>query len=316
VNEYGVDSSARRGAKTAAVGIGRLTSRHRNATDRLLGDTGPAAQHKEVGPRSRRETRRFPHYWALWLSEGLGTALLVAVGCSLVVIDFGVGSPIVHALPSATLRRVLTGFFFGSVGGSIALSPVGKVSGAHINPVVTLAFWLRRTLRGRLAAGYVVAQCLGAMVGAAALRLWGPLGASIHYAATTPGAAGPLAAFLGETGATACLILGLFVMLGHRPLRRFTPALFPFLYALLVGVEAPLSGTSTNPARTLGPALIAGVWSGWWIYWIAPAAGTLLALAMLGVAAPITRWRVDIAKLYHFEHDPHGLLHRLEVRNR
>jgi aquaporin Z len=283
--------------------------------DWLGGVMQPLFPCEGVSPRAGRRTRQLPHYWALWISEGIGTALLVAVGCSLVVVDFGVGSPVVHALPSAALRRVLTGFLFGSVGGSIALSPVGKVSGAHINPVVTLAFWQRRTLAGRLALGYVVAQCVGAIVGAAALRIWGPLGASVHFAATVPGRAGPLAAFGGETGATACLILGLFLMLGHRSLRRFTPALFPFLYAALVGLEAPLSGTSTNPARTLGPGLVAGVWSGWWIYWVAPVVGTLLALGMLRAAAPITRWRVDIAKLYHFEHDPHGLLHRLESRD-
>lgn len=244
----------------------------------------------------------------------VGTGLLVAVGCSVVIADFGVGSPVAHWLPSAATRRVLTGFLFGIVGATIAVSRIGKVSGAHLNPIVTLAFWLRRTMAGRLALGYVAAQCVGAVLGALVLRLWGTMGASVHFAATVPGPAGRLAAFLGETGATACLVGGLFLLLGHRRLRPFTPALFPLLYAGLVGAEAPLSGTSTNPARSLGPSLVAGIWSSWWIYWIAPALGALIALGILRSLAPLTRWEVDIAKLYHFAHDPHGLLRRSPER--
>jgi aquaporin Z len=249
-------------------------------------------------------------FWALWGSELLGTALLVSIGCSVVIADFAVGSPVVHWLPSVVARRVVTGFLFGTVGGSIALSRIGKVSGAHLNPVVTLAFWTRRTMSGRLAVGYVVAQCVGGVLGAAALRLWGAMGASVDWAATVPGSRGILPAFLGEAGATACLIGGLFIMVGHRRLRRFTPGLFPLLYAALVGLEAPLSGTSTNPARSLGPSVIGGIWSSWWIYWLAPALGALAALGMLSALAPLTRWELTVAKVYHFAHDPHGLLRR------
>jgi aquaporin Z len=79
-------------------------------------------------------------YANLFLSEFIGTALLVALGVSFVILDFGTGSPIAMLLPDAGLWRLLTGFLFGAIGGSIAVSPVGKVSGAHINPVVILAF--------------------------------------------------------------------------------------------------------------------------------------------------------------------------------
>jgi aquaporin Z len=78
----------------------------------------------------------------------------------------------------------------------------------------------------------------------------------------------------------------------------------------MVWLEAPLSGTSTNPARSLGPALVSGEWSGWWAYWAGPLFGTVLA-------AVACRWlarRVEVAKLYHFDRDHHGLLRRAPRR--
>ena len=61
-------------------------------------------------------------------------------------------------IPNVKIRQMITGFLFGSVGASIALSPIGKVSGAHINPAVTMVFWLFRKLEGRLAITYILAQ--------------------------------------------------------------------------------------------------------------------------------------------------------------
>ncbi len=246
--------------------------------------------------------------WRLYLSECVGTLLLVAVGCSLVVLDFATGSPVVRALPSAAFRRALTGFLFGATGGSIALSPVGRVSGAHINPIVSLAFWRRGKLAPRIAAGYVAAQLVGAVLGALPLLLWGRWAASVRLAATVPGPSGPWIAVLGEVGATMCLVVGLFVFLGHRRLRRFTPGLFAPLYALLVWIEAPLSGTSTNPARSLGPALVGHTWTAWWVDWIGPLAGLALGLAILKLPR-LALLEEEVAKLYHFHWDPHGILH-------
>lgn len=261
---------------------------------------------KPSPPRSREGP---PHaVWRLYLSECVGTLLLVAVGCSLVVLDFAKGSPVVHALPSAAGRRALTGFLFGATGGSIALSPVGRVSGAHINPIVSLAFWRRGKLAPEIAVGYVAAQLVGAVLGALPLLLWGRWAASVHLAATMPGPAGPWVAVLGEVGATMCLVVGLFVFLGHRRLRRFTPGLFAPLYAFLVWAEAPLSGTSTNPARSLGPALVGHTWTAWWVDWIGPLAGLVLGLAILQLPR-LALLEEEVAKLYHFHWDPHGILH-------
>jgi aquaporin Z len=78
-----------------------------------------------------------------------------------------------------------------------------------------------------------------------------------------------------------------------------------------VPLEAPISGTSTNPARTFGPALISGRWEGWWIYWVGPLIGTLAAIAVCGSLAR----RIEVAKLYHFESDRRRLFHRMAASN-
>lgn len=248
--------------------------------------------------------------WTLFLSEFIGTALLVGVGLSFVILDFGANSPMVAILPDPGLRRLMTGFLFGSTGAAIAISPVGKTSGAHINPVVTLAFWMKGKMGAFHALGYVVAQFAGAVVGALPLLLWGHLGASVEFGATIPGSGYTfLQATLGEVITTIGLIGGLFLFLGHRRIRAYTPLLFPFLYAVMVYLEAPVSGTSTNPARTVGPAVIASDWRGWWVYLAGPILGTLVALA-IGQLSWLKRFEVEVAKIYHFEHDPHGVFRR------
>jgi aquaporin Z len=103
--------------------------------------------------------------WRLFLFELIGTAALVLVGLSLVILMFGTGTPVAQLIPSEGLRRLITGFFFGTTGACITLSSVGKVSGAHINPAVTLGFRLMGKLDLQTTVGYIVAQLTGAIVG-------------------------------------------------------------------------------------------------------------------------------------------------------
>ena len=250
-----------------------------------------------------------PVPWATYRAELIGTGILVAVGLSIVILSFGQGSPIIQLIPNAGLRRLITGFLFGCTGGLIAISPIGKESGAHINPAVTFGFWLMSKIRVNHAMGYVFAQILGAMLGALPLVAWGVMGRSIDFGATLPGTSYGIGwALIGEMLTTFILIFGLFFFLQHRYLRSFTPAIFPFLYAIMVFAEANVSGTSTNPARSFGPALISGNWHAWWVYWLGPFMGVLLAVGTYQITGRHLS-DITVAKLHHFEHDRYGIFH-------
>ena len=245
----------------------------------------------------------------LFLSELIGTGLLLLVGLSSVIFMFSESSPFVALVPSLTFRRVLNGFLFGCVGPALSLSPIGKISGAHINPIVTMGFWLMGKLTGRSAIGYVVAQLSGAVLGCVPLLLWGSMGRSMAYAVTLPGQGYSIpVVVLGEVVTTFCLIAYLCVFLAFHRLRRYTPFFIPLLFAILVPLEAGISGTSVNPARSLGPSVISGVWTGWWIYWIGPFLGGLLAIMVCSSLAK----RIEVAKLYYFDSDPDGRFRRVQ----
>ena len=254
-----------------------------------------------------------PFPWRLFLCELSGTAVLVLVGLSFVIGMFGAGSPMTHLIPNEGLRRLITGFLFGTTGASIALSAVGKESGAHINPAVTMVFWLFRKLDGRTAVIYVLGQLIGGVIGSLPLLAFGARGRSVAFGATLPGAGySTLAVLLGEVVTTFTMVSLLVVFIGFRRLRPYTPGIFPPLYAIMVYLEASISGTSTNPARSLGPALIAGQWQGWWIYWVGPLTGAFLA----SLACSLLAKRITVAKLYYFDSDRDGLFRRMSRSER
>jgi len=239
----------------------------------------------------------------LYAAELAGTALLVMAGVSAVIFMFGAGSPMPRLLPDPGVRRLVTGFLFGLSGTLVAVSPLGKVSGAHINPAVSIAFALEGKLAPRDAAGYVAAQLAGGCLAIPALRAWGATGASVLYGATVPDpAAGPVLAAAGEAGVTWALVTLIFMMSANRRTRRFTPWSIPFLFSFLVWLEAPLSGTSANPARTLGPNLLAAQLGVLWIYFLGPVTGALLAVGLVRLE-PMTRHRPSIARVAHFHLD-------------
>ncbi len=187
-------------------------------------------------------------------------------------------------------------------------SRIGRESGAHINPAVTLGFWLMKKIDARVAVGYIIAQLLGGCLGALPLLAWGTMGRSVTFGATLPGAGYSNGTVVfGEAITTFALVATLCLFLGFRHLRSFTPFVIPLLYAVMVPLEAPISGTSTNPARTLGPAVISGRFDGFWIYWVGPICGMLAAIA---VCSSLAR-RIEVAKLYHFESDRRRLFLRM-----
>jgi aquaporin Z len=133
------------------------------------------------------------------------------------------------------------------------------------------------------------------------------MGKSIAYGAAEVGPQRVTAAIAGEAVTTFCLIRGLFIFLGSHSLRRFTPIIIPPLYAVMIVLEAGMSGISTNLARSLGPAVISGWWSGFYVYIIGPAAGVIAAI-MLRKMKIFRSFEVEVAKLYRFSKDPYHVL--------
>ena len=201
------------------------------------------------------------------LAELAGTFALVLVGTGAVAL----GAP-----PAAVALA------FGLVVAA-AIAALGGVSGAHINPAVTLAVWLTGRLGGRAAAGYVVAQCAGAIAGSfavLALAPRGPLGATVP--AVPPGAALGLEALI--TFVLMTVILG--VTERRRAPRLGVALAVGATVGLAAWIVGPLTGASMNPARSLGPAVASGDLVHLWLYAAAPSAGAVLAVIVCRVRRP------------------------------
>ncbi len=204
---------------------------------------------------------------ALWrraLAEGLATFFLVLAGCGAIVADERFGG----------LGPVGVAMTFGLVVAAM-VSATGHLSGAHLNPAVTVAFALTRHFPARSAGAYVVAQLLGA-TGAALVLLAAWPAAPADLGATRP-SVGPAAALLYEGLLTAILM---FVIVAVATDVRAVGSAAALAIGGTVALDAlfggPVTGASMNPARSLGPALAAGEWGGLWIYFLGPAAGATL----------------------------------------
>jgi aquaporin Z len=206
--------------------------------------------------------------WRRLFSETLGTFFLVLVAAGGAVVNArSRGQVPLDARVVAPGLMVMAIIYF-----------MGTISGAHLNPAVTVAFALRRNFPWRRVPGYVAAQLAGGLLAAGFLRAtFGNVG---HLGATEPGA--------GISAATTTLIeivltAGLVsVILGTASGARNiggNAALAVAGYIILAGLwAAPISGASMNPARSLGPAIIGGHWHDWWAYLIGPIAGGIIAV--------------------------------------
>ena len=192
---------------------------------------------------------------------------------------------------------------FAGSGALIAISPLGKLSGGHINPAVSLAFWLQGKMHHLDLGGYISGQFLGAIIGSLLVALvWRERATSVRYGATVPGAAYPLwIVFLAEVSMTFLLVLLIFLFVSSHRLMRWTPLMVWILVAMMVWLEAPISGTSLNPARSFGPALVSWFWNYHWLYWVAPLLGALLAVGAFRLLSGGAR-DVLTGKLFHVPH--------------
>jgi aquaporin NIP len=210
------------------------------------------------------------------LAEALAAFALVFAGCGAIVTD---------ARYDGALGAVGVALVFGLVI-MVMVYATGHLSGAHINPAVTLAFTLTRHFPARDAAAYVLAQVAGALAGAMLLlAIWPDRPADLG--ATVP-SVGLGSALVYEIVLTAFLM---FVIMAVATDTRAVGAAAAIAIGATVGLDAlfggPVTGASMNPARSLGPAIAAGQWQDFWIYLAGPAIGAALgALAYQGVRGP------------------------------
>jgi aquaporin Z len=246
---------------------------------------------------SRTLRAHLPEY----LIEAVALAAFLVSAAAFTVLLEHPASAVHRVLPDPVVRRVLMGVAMGGTLVAIVYSPWGRRSGAHMNPALTLAFWRLGKVRWTDAAGYMAAQFLGAVAVMALLRgLAGRVlsNPAVNYVATTPGRWGTWAAWLAEAAISLVLVYVVLGVAGSRA-SRFTGLVAGFLVAAYIAIESPVSGMSMNPARTLGPALVAGDPSTLWLYFTAPTGG-MLAGALLWHTT-VTPVRPVCAK---YDHDP------------
>jgi aquaporin Z len=260
------------------------------------------AQTHRVQQRTSSALQALSRHWPEYMMEawGLGT-FMVSAGLFATLFEYP-GSPVHQALPDPVARRILIGLAMGLTAVAIIYSPWGKRSGAHLNPATTLTFFSLGKVAPWDALFYIVAQFVGATLGI--LLVAALLGAAftmapVAYVATQPGAAGAAVAFAAEFTMSCGMMLMVLLVTNSERRAKYTGVFAGALVTIYIGIEAPLSGMSMNPARSFASAAPSGIWEGIWIYLTAPVAG--MAMAPLLYRMFDARRRVHCAKLIHSE---------------
>lgn len=199
------------------------------------------------------------------MAEGVATFFFVLLGTGAVMIDARTGGEV-------GIVGIALAFAFAL---AVLVYAVGHLSGGHINPAVTIALWAVRRFPAKDALVYIVAQCVGGI--SASLVLWGMLGEVGGVGATVPTIPAS-EAFAVEWMLTFALM---FVIAAVASDERVAYGFAGMAIGLTVGADVifgiTLTGASMNPARSLGPAVAAGIWDAHWIYWLAPIFGAIAA---------------------------------------
>lgn len=239
-------------------------------------------------------------HWPEYLIEAAGLGLFMISACLFGTLLGHPDSPLVRALPDPFARRALMGCAMALTAAGLIYSRWGQRSGAHFNPATTLTFWRLGKVATRDAAFYAAAQTIGGLAGvlaaAAALRerLAHP---AVRYVVTEPGPAGRAEAFVAEALITFILMTVVLHVSNTARLARFTGLCAAILVGLYIAIEAPISGMSMNPARSLASAIPARSWTAIWVYFTAPPLGMLVAAQ--AYVALFGRANVFCAKLHH-----------------
>ncbi|XP_054831700.1 aquaporin-4-like [Eublepharis macularius] len=217
-------------------------------------------------PLQELRSRRF---WCCLLAEATGTLIFVWV-------VLGASSP---AGPKQVLPPPLQpALAAGLVAVSLAHC-LGEVSGAQVNPALTVAFLCTRKLDALHAASYILAQCLGAILASGVFFLVLPTSA-VGQLVTKVSSEGNAGQALGmEALSTFQLALTIFAAEDHRRRELSQPGILAIGFSVVAGALAAgiFSGGSMNPARSLGPAVVTGIWEHHWVYWLGPILGAVLA---------------------------------------
>lgn len=241
-------------------------------------------------------------HWPEYLIEATCLGLFMISSCLFGALFEHPASPVRQLIENPTLRRVPLGLAMGLTAMALIYSRLGQRSGAHMNPATTLAFWRLGKITRVDAAGYVLAQLAGGILGVqlSAALIRQELGhPAVNYLATVPGTDGVAVAFVAEAAMSCVLMLTVLAVSNRPSVARFTGLCAGILIMTFIIVEAPISGMSMNPARSLGSALPAGAWTDFWIYLTAPPLGMLLAAELYHRVAD--RRSVSCAKLHHPE---------------
>jgi aquaporin Z len=222
-------------------------------------------------------------HWREYLIEGGLLAIFMVAACVAVVVLQHPRSPVAGAMWSPRRRRVTIGVLMGLTAVGLIYSPWGQRSGAHMNPGITLTFLVLGKVQPWDAVFYITAQFLGGFLGVwvAGVTL-GHLVVheTVNYAATVPGPCGLRAAWLGEFAIAFGMMSMVLWSTNHVGTAPFTGLFAGVLVAAYIAIEAPISGMSMNPARTLGSAIPARAFRGLWIYFTAPPLAMLCAAGL------------------------------------
>jgi aquaporin Z len=219
-------------------------------------------------------------HWPEYLIEAWALGMFMVSAALFTALLEYPGSPVHQFIPNGTVRRALIGLAMGLTAIALIYSPWGQRSGAHMNPATTLTFLRLGKVMPWDAAFYIAAQFAGGVCGVLLSKhLLGAIIAhpSVNYVTTVPGPAGTGVAFVAEATIAGGMMLMVLFVTNTPKLARFTGLFAGALVFLYITFEAPLSGMSINPARTVASAIPSGIWTSGWIYFIAPVLGMLLA---------------------------------------
>jgi len=244
-------------------------------------------------------------HWPEYLIEGTLLGLFMVSACTFTILLEHPASPLSRTVPEPFMRRSLIGLAMGLTAIALIYSPIGRRSGAHMNPSLTLTFLHLGKIERRDALFYIASQFVGGVAGVTLVRIVAGMLArdpSVRFAATTPGPGGLDQAFVAELLISFFLMSLVLVASNNRRLAPFTGLLCGALVASYIIVEAPFSGMSMNPARSFASAFAAENWTGLWIYFTAPPLGMLMASEVYLRSRGASR--VFCAKLSHPSNGP------------